>query len=273
MATIKVNGLKVHVQQLNPKGSETIILIPGLLGNLAQWYFNFAPILAKKYHVVMYDLKSHGKSEKGKSGFDLSNMATDLLGLMNQLHIEKTHIVGYSFGAQIAIKFAIEYGDRCGQIAILEAPSPKHSMVYEVMREHNLKTLDEVKKQLPSIVIDKVKNQFSEDQKTSKGAKRILKSTMKVFQHLCWETTLINDLDQEQDFEEEDLHNIAANTLLLYGTDSDCLEESNKLNKWIPSTHYILKKGGHWYTLENPIEVAEDVTHFFNTSEHNIFFN
>ncbi len=31
MANIKVNGLKLHVQQLNRKASETIILIPGFM--------------------------------------------------------------------------------------------------------------------------------------------------------------------------------------------------------------------------------------------------
>ncbi len=242
-----------------------------LLGNVAQWYFTFAPVLAKNYHVVMFDLKSHGKSEKGKGGFDLKKMAEDVLGLMNALEIEKAHLVGYSFGAQIALKFAVIFPDRCNQLILLESPSPKHSMVYQVMEEQNLKTLEEVKQQLPDIVMGKVKNQMVGEGKVSRGKTRVLNSIMAVFKHLCWETTLIEDLDREEEFENEDLLMIASDTLLLYGSESDCLDEANNLAKWIPSNHYLLKEGGHWYPLENPVEVAEDVNNFLFKTSKSIF--
>jgi len=267
MAKILINDIKYHIQQLNPKGEKTIILITGLLGNVAQWYFTFAPILAKKYRVIMFDLRSHGKTEKTKDGFDLESMADDILALMNKLDIEQTHLVGYSYGSQIAIKFAIKYPDKIDCLVLLESPSPKHSMVYQIMNEYNLTTLEEVKRKLPEIVIGKVQSQITPNEKSSRSSQRVFKSIMKVFKHLCWDTTLIEDLHREQEFENDDLQAINANTLLLYGSESDCLDEAKKLDTWIPNTQYILKNGGHWYPLEQPTEVGKDIRNFLQLSE------
>jgi pimeloyl-ACP methyl ester carboxylesterase len=50
----------------------------------------------------MYDLKSHGMSERFLDGYDLENMSSDLMGLIDHLQLEKVHLAGYSFGGLIA---------------------------------------------------------------------------------------------------------------------------------------------------------------------------
>ena len=70
---------------------------------------------ATAYRVVRYDLRNHGSS-KGVPGefrdFD------DLLGLLDQLDIERAALVGLSLGARIAIDFAIAHPGRVDALVL-----------------------------------------------------------------------------------------------------------------------------------------------------------
>ena len=75
-------NVRLHVQELNPEGKETIIMVHGMFSNLAVYYFNIAPMLAKHFRVVLFDMKGHGMSEKIPTGYDLTSMTTDLRDLI-----------------------------------------------------------------------------------------------------------------------------------------------------------------------------------------------
>ena len=96
MPVIKVNHRDVHIQELNKGAAETVLLIHGMFSNLSVYYFNIAPVLAEHFHVVMYDLKSHGMSERALEGYDLNSMTDDLYALMEVLNLNKVHLAGYS---------------------------------------------------------------------------------------------------------------------------------------------------------------------------------
>ncbi|MDF2478385.1 MAG: alpha/beta hydrolase, partial [Sphingobacterium sp.] len=92
MPIITVNNRKVHIQELNKGAEHTVVLIHGMFSNLSIYYFNIAPILAQHFHVVMYDLKSHGMSERVSEGYDLENMSSDLIALLDSLQLQNVHL-------------------------------------------------------------------------------------------------------------------------------------------------------------------------------------
>ena len=87
MPIIQINNRKTHILELNPEASETIVMVHGMFTNLSIFYFNIAPELAKKYHVVMYDLRSHGLSGKIDNGYDLETLSNDLMDLLRHLNL------------------------------------------------------------------------------------------------------------------------------------------------------------------------------------------
>src|SRR5882757_3928108 len=109
MPVIKVNNRDVHIQELNKGAAETVLLVHGMFSNLSVYYFNIAPILARHFHVVMYDLKSHGLSERTAEGYDLESMTDDLLNLLDSQGFDQVHLGGYSFGGLIALKMASRF--------------------------------------------------------------------------------------------------------------------------------------------------------------------
>ena len=61
------------------------------------------------YHVFAVDTRGHGKSPRGEMPFTIAQFADDLYRFICMHKIEKAHILGFSDGGNIAIKFALKY--------------------------------------------------------------------------------------------------------------------------------------------------------------------
>lgn len=107
---VKANGVTLEVNQY-PRNGETIVFLHFSGGNLAQWN-GIVPYFIDKYHIVTLDLRGHGKSEKVVNGYTLDNMAIDIIDVMDQLKINKAHIVGSSLGGEIAVNLAVHFPER-----------------------------------------------------------------------------------------------------------------------------------------------------------------
>ena len=68
--------------------------------------------------VVAVDTRGHGKSPRGKQPFTLAQFADDLLGFMDKLGLEKTDILGFSDGGNIALLFALAHPERVRKLVL-----------------------------------------------------------------------------------------------------------------------------------------------------------
>jgi 2-hydroxy-6-oxonona-2,4-dienedioate hydrolase/2-succinyl-6-hydroxy-2,4-cyclohexadiene-1-carboxylate synthase len=113
-----VNGIKLHYQQFG-QGPD-IVMLHGITGNLAIWHLNIVPALMEEARVTTYDLRGHGYSDMPPSGYTTADLATDLCHLLDTLGIERAHIVGHSFGADVALHFAILHPERVDRLVLAE---------------------------------------------------------------------------------------------------------------------------------------------------------
>lgn len=118
MPKIQVGGLNFHYWQ-SGQGPD-LVLVHGLGGNLAGWHLTMVPQLQRDYRVTTYDLRGHGRSDSTRSGYTTRDMAEDLRGLMDALHIGTARIVGHSWGADVVLHFALLYPERVSQIVLIE---------------------------------------------------------------------------------------------------------------------------------------------------------
>lgn len=59
--------------------------------------------------VITIDSRGHGKSSHGKKRLSINLMAEDIITVMNELGIEKAAFIGFSDGANIALKIACHH--------------------------------------------------------------------------------------------------------------------------------------------------------------------
>lgn len=103
---LTVDGAKQYYEVYGR--GEPLVLIHGNGGNIAYMkpqieYF------AKKYKVIVMDCRGRGKSELGKDTLTYTQMAKDIVAILNYLHLDSTYIVGRSDGGILALLLAIDY--------------------------------------------------------------------------------------------------------------------------------------------------------------------
>jgi pimeloyl-ACP methyl ester carboxylesterase len=114
----KINGVDIFYMDTQIQGN-TILCLHGRWGRAETWV-DFIQQYGKKYRVIAPDQRGHGLSGKPVSKYTSAEMAADIIGLMDQLKIEKVILVGHSMGASIAGYFAATYPDRLRGVAILD---------------------------------------------------------------------------------------------------------------------------------------------------------
>jgi pimeloyl-ACP methyl ester carboxylesterase len=96
------------------------VLIHGLGANQAFWFLGALRHLGHDRAHLIYDLRGHGASSMPDGGYDLITMASDLLDLLDRLGIDKAHIVGHSYGARVALVFALRHPERVESLTIAD---------------------------------------------------------------------------------------------------------------------------------------------------------
>lgn len=103
-----------------------VVLIPGLDG-ITEFFADIIPELTPQYRVVQYYLPLAWEAKNAGKDYTFEYLASDLKDVLDELRIEKAHVVGESFGGVVAQTFAIEYPERLEKL-ILISTAPKFEL-------------------------------------------------------------------------------------------------------------------------------------------------
>lgn len=104
---ILVNGLRFHYLHWDlGNGGVPIVLLHGLASNARIWELVAPYLVQNGLNPVAVDLRGHGLSDKPENGYNIDAFYRDLLGFIEQLHLEHAVIAGHSFGGTVAVDFA-----------------------------------------------------------------------------------------------------------------------------------------------------------------------
>jgi len=107
---IRVGDIELQVREYEQKG-EVIIFLHFGGGNLMMWQA-VVPYFQGQYRLVLFDLKGHGKSDKPPTGYHIDEMAQEVMLAMDQLQIDRAHIVGSSLGAEVGLSLAAHHPEK-----------------------------------------------------------------------------------------------------------------------------------------------------------------
>lgn len=97
MPTIDADGCPIHVEVKGPERAPSLVFSNSLGTNLHMWD-DQAAHLAKKFRIVRYDQRGHGKSGAPKVPYTLDRLGKDVLAVLDGLKIERAHFCGLSMG-------------------------------------------------------------------------------------------------------------------------------------------------------------------------------
>jgi pimeloyl-ACP methyl ester carboxylesterase len=100
---------------------EPILLIIGYRETMDVWDSPLLNNLASKYKVILFDNRGMGETSAGNKEFTMDLFTEDTVGLLNSLDVEKTHVLGWSMGTNIALNLAINYPSRVNKLVLLRS--------------------------------------------------------------------------------------------------------------------------------------------------------
>lgn len=122
MTRIAVNGVRYEARTggIGP----ALLLLHGFTGRGADWA-PLLPALRRLATTISVDLLGHGDSDApaDPARHALEAQAADLAALLARLHAAPADVLGYSFGARVALRLAADHPASVRRL-VLESPSP-----------------------------------------------------------------------------------------------------------------------------------------------------
>jgi 3-oxoadipate enol-lactonase len=111
--------LRVQVGGPHEKGPRAPILFwPSLLMTGDMWAAQ-ADYFGDRYRVILVDPPGHGGSDRLTAQFSFADCARCIAAVLDNLSIERAHVVGNSWGGMIGATFAATYPDRIGHAVLM----------------------------------------------------------------------------------------------------------------------------------------------------------
>lgn len=133
-----------HIAYLRPAqaaaadtGKETVMLLHGISGGAASWYYQLKA-LAAQFDVIAWDAPGYGESRAlGKAQPDPADYARVLADFCHALSLPAVHLVGQSMGALIAAAFSRQYTQQVKSLTLLN-PAPGYADEEDSARRRRL---------------------------------------------------------------------------------------------------------------------------------------
>ena len=129
MAFLLRDGVRLHYQVTGD--GPPLVLHHGFGGSWSAWrYFGFVQQLRSHYQLIMPDARGHGLSGKPHDprAYSLSERIDDILAILDELRIERTHFLGYSMGGLVGYGLGRRAQDRLRSLIVGAAhPYEDHS--------------------------------------------------------------------------------------------------------------------------------------------------
>jgi non-heme chloroperoxidase len=128
------DGVRIHYLQQGPLEGPAVIFLHGYSDSS----FSFSrvmPMMPAAFRVIAPDFRGHGASDKPVGGYQITELAADVLELMDALELRSAIIVGHSMGSFVAQAIAEHAPQRVAALALIgSAPVARNATIHELKK-------------------------------------------------------------------------------------------------------------------------------------------
>lgn len=221
----------------------------------------FEPIienLAKKYRVIVPDLRGHGRSRGLPEPYTTTQLASDLARLLDHLGVESTMVLGYSQGGAIAQQFVLDYPKRCNRLILACTYAYNMASFREKIEGHIVPLLIRIlgMKRFAKFVISQGMKQVSSDRK--EWVTNLIADQNAELMITAWKETVAFDSRQR-------LSEIKCPTLIIAGSSDEAvpIHHANMLHNGIVGSELVVVDGAdHTLIWTRPDELSRVTEEF-----------
>ena len=217
----------------------------------------------KDYSNLSYDILGHGKSPLTKQNISFDDFSEQLMELIDELKIEKIHLVGFSIGSLIARNFATRYSERLQSLILLGSIYKRSEQQQKTVNER----FEQAKKEL-KLSSQALKRWFSDKYLENNP------DTYEKISSILSANNMANFLKVYELFvrhkNDEDFEKIYCKTLVMTGENDvgSTIEMSQQLKDLINNSELkIIKDGKHLCGIECADDVNLAIKNFVDKND------
>ncbi|KRB58824.1 alpha/beta hydrolase [Rhizobium sp. Root708] len=219
-----------------------VILLHGGLGNAGNWGYQVPALVAAGRQVVVIDSRGHGRSTRDERPYHYTQMADDVLAVMDRLELAKAALVGWSDGACTALILADKQPERASGVFFFACNmDPSGTLEFK-----------------PTPVIDRC---FSRHRKDYQA----LSATPDAFESFVGDVSKM--MASEPNYTAADLEGIKVPVAVVLGENDEFIkrEHADYLARSIPDAELILlPEVSHFAPLQRPEHFNREVLAFLD---------
>lgn len=225
--------MDISLHYIEKGNGPAFILLHGN-GEDGTYFKNQIEYFSDRYRMLAVDTRGHGQSPRGTAPFTMEQFSRDLNEWMIGLNLSKAILLGFSDGANIAMKFALQYPDKVGALILNGGNLNAKGVKYTV--------------QLPIEIGYQI-------------AKRFARKSEEAKHHM----ELLGLMVNEPDIQPKELHSIQAPTLVIAGT-RDMIKRvhTKEIANNIPNAKLSIIKGNHFIANKSSERFNKEVELFLN---------
>ena len=116
----KININNIELAYSREGNGKPLVLLHGYPLDHHLWD-DIVPSLKGTFDLIIPDLRGFGESTTVATPYTMSDFASDIAGLLDQLDIHKTAIAGHSMGGYVALAFAKLYSNRVSALGLVSS--------------------------------------------------------------------------------------------------------------------------------------------------------
>jgi len=129
MPRVNVNDIEIYYEITGPEDGPVLVLSNGIMMSTASWAYQKAD-LSHHLRILLYDCRGMWRSDHPEGPYSMDQHADDLAGLLDALKINKAHIGGISYGAEISMVFAKKYPEKTQSLIVIDGVSEIHPLLH-----------------------------------------------------------------------------------------------------------------------------------------------
>jgi pimeloyl-ACP methyl ester carboxylesterase len=114
---VELPGVRLWYKDTGGSGVP-VVLLHAATGSSRVWEYQIPAFTASGYRVIAYDRRGFGRSVIDPAGNQPGTGADDLQALLNQLGIDRVHLLGTAAGGFVAFDFALAFPQRLRSLVV-----------------------------------------------------------------------------------------------------------------------------------------------------------
>lgn len=137
MPTFRERGFDIYYEEHGGGPGDPLLYLTGLGASCQGWAVATVPELSRERRNVLFDARGVGRSQDPGGTYSTADLAADAVAVLDQLRIERAHVIGAFLGGMVAQEIAIRHPQRVRSLILTGTCAkltPKLRMIVELWK-------------------------------------------------------------------------------------------------------------------------------------------